>query len=114
MKNGINKVTLVGYVGDDPKVRETKDKLNVANFRVATNEVYKDRDGKEIKKAEWHTVVAWEKKAELVKDYVRKGDPIYIEGKLRTSAWEDKEGVKRYSTEVFCDNLVFLAPAKNE
>jgi single-strand DNA-binding protein len=114
MKMGINKVTLVGHVGDDPKMRETKDKLNVANFRVATNEVFRDREGKEIQKTEWHTVVAWDKKAELIKEYVKKGDPLYVEGRLRTSTWEDKEGVKRYSTEVFCDNFIFLAPAKNE
>lgn len=109
MKNGINKVTLVGNVGDDPRVNETKEKLQVAHFSIATNEVYKDKEGKEIKKTEWHKVVAWEKKAELIKDYVKKGDPLYVEGKLRTSSWEDKEGVKRYSTEIVCDNFLFLS-----
>ena len=114
MKNGINKVTIVGNVGDDPRMNETKEKFQVANFSVATNEIYRDKEGHEIKKTEWHKVVAWDKKAELIRDYVKKGDPIYVEGKLRTSSWEDKEGVKRYSTEVICDNFLFLSSKNAE
>ncbi len=109
MKNGINKVTLVGNVGDDPQVNTTNENGRVAKFSIATNEYFKDKEGKEIKKTEWHRVVAWNKKAELVKDYVKKGDPIYVEGKLHTSSWEDKEGVKKYSTEIVCDNFLFLS-----
>jgi single-strand DNA-binding protein len=113
MKNGINKVTIVGYVGDDPTMKVTQDKSNVTKFRVATNEVFKDREGKEVKKTEWHSIVAWDKRAELLNEYVKKGDPLYIEGKLRTTSWEDKEGVKRYFTEVQCENFIFLPSAKN-
>ena len=109
MKSGINKVTLVGNVGDEPKVNETKEKTKVAHFNLATSEYYKDKEGKEVQKTEWHRIIAWDKKAELIRDYVKKGDPLYIEGKLRTSSWEDKEGIKKYTTEVVCDNFLFLS-----
>lgn len=112
MKNGINKVTLVGNVGEAPKVKTTNDNGRVVNFSLATNETYKDKDGQEVKKTEWHRVVAWDKRAQLIGDYIKKGDPIYVEGKLRTNSWEDKEGIKRYSTDIICDNIVFL-PTKN-
>jgi single-strand DNA-binding protein len=112
MKNGVNKVTIVGNVGDDPRIHSTNGNVQVAKLSVATNESYKDREGKEVNKTEWHRIVAWDKRAELMKDFVKKGDPIYIEGRLRTSSWEDKEGNKKYSTEIFCDNLVFLTTQK--
>lgn len=114
MKFGINKVTVVGHVGDDPTMKQTREKSNMTYFSLATNDFYKDKEGNEIKKTEWHKVVAWDKRAELIKDYVKKGDPLYVEGKLRTSSWEDKEGVKHYSTEILCENFLFLSPAKNE
>ncbi len=114
MKNGINKVTIMGNVGDDPRMNETKEKLQVANFNVATNEFYRDRDGKEVKTTEWHRLVAWDKRAELIKNYIKKGDPVYVEGKLRTNSWEDKEGVKRYSTDIICENIVFLSNRNGE
>ncbi|MCF8377969.1 MAG: single-stranded DNA-binding protein [Bacteroidales bacterium] len=113
MKQGINKVTLVGYVGDNPRVNETKGNGLVANISLATNETYKDKDGKELQKTEWHRIVAWDKRAEILRDYVKKGDALYVEGKLKTLSYEDKEGVKRYSTEIFCDNFLFLSPKNN-
>ena len=112
MKQGINKVTLVGKVGDNPRLTETKDNGLVAHISLATNENYKDKEGKEQKKTEWHKIVAWNKRAELMRDYVKKGDHLYVEGQLRTSSYDDKEGVKRYSTEIFCSNFLFL-PQKN-
>ncbi len=113
MKNGINKVTLVGYVGEAPQINQLENKQFVARFSLATNEEYKDKEGKEVKKTEWHRVMAWNKRAELIKNYVKKGDPLYIEGKIQTSSYEDKDGIKRYSTEILADNLMFLS-SKND
>ena len=113
MRNGINKVTLVGNVGEAPRFNESDNKTMVAHFSLATNDVYVDKEGKEIKKTEWHRVTAFNKKAEIIKNYVKKGDPLYIEGKIQTSSWEDKEGVKRYSTEVICEEFLFLSTKNN-
>ncbi len=109
MKNGINKVTLVGNVGEAPRFNQLENKNMVAHFSLATNEEYTDKEGKEVKKTEWHRITAWNKRAELVKTYVKKGDPLFIEGKIQTSSYDDKDGVKRYSTEIICDNLMFLS-----
>ena len=113
MKNGINKVTLVGHVGDDPRLTQFNDNSAVAHFSLATDEAYTDKEGKSVKKTEWHRMVAWNKQAEIVKNYVKKGDPLYMEGKIRTTSWEDKEGNKRYSTEIFCENFLFLTSKQN-
>ena len=113
MKNGINKVTLVGNVGDAPRFNEFDNKGMVAHFPLATNEVYLDKEGKEVKKTEWHKITVWNKQAEVIKNFVKKGDPLYIEGKIQTSSWEDKEGVKRYSTEVICEEFLFLSTKNN-
>lgn len=112
MKYGLNKVTLVGNVGEDPKVNQTGDNGMFVTLSVATNDYYKDKEGNEQKVTEWHKVVAWHKLAEIIRDYVKKGDPLYIEGRLKTNSWESKEGVKKYSTEIQCDNFLFLS-AKN-
>jgi single-strand DNA-binding protein len=113
MKNGINKVTLVGNVGEAPRFNQLENKLMVAHFSLATNEEYTDKEGKEVKKTEWHRITVWNKRAELVKNFVKKGDPLFIEGKIQTSSYDDKDGVKRYSTEIICDNLMFLS-SRNE
>ncbi len=109
MKNGINKVTLVGYVGEDPHVNQIRDNMEMAYFSLATNENYTDKEGKVVDKTEWHRIVVWNKKAEIVKKFVKKGSPLYIEGKIRTNSWEDKEGNKKYGTEVYAENLLLLS-----
>ena len=109
MKNSINKVMLVGNVGDDPRFNQVNKDTMVANFPLATNEYYTDKEGKEVKKTEWHKVVVWNKRAEVVKKYIKKGDPLYVEGRLQTNAWEDKDGNKKYNTEIICDNFLFLS-----
>ncbi|MCB8994342.1 MAG: single-stranded DNA-binding protein [Bacteroidales bacterium] len=114
MKNGINKVTLVGNVGEAPKYIQLENNQVKANFSLATNEHYTDKEGKEVKKTEWHKIIVWNKKAELVKNYVKKGDPLFIEGKIQSSNWEDKEGNKHYSTEIYCDNIMFLSPRSDK
>lgn len=113
MKNGINKVTLVGNVGETPRFNQLENSM-VAHFPLATSEEYTDKEGKKVEKTEWHRITVWNKRAEVVKNYVKKGDPLYVEGKIQTSSYEDKEGVKRYSTEIICDNLMFLSSRNNK
>lgn len=114
MKKGINKVTLVGHVGDVPKVSNISDETKVARFPLATNEIFVDKNGVEVQKTEWHTVVAWNKRAGVIETYVKKGDALYVEGKIQTSNWEDKEGIKRKSIEILCDDFLFLSPRNKD
>jgi single-strand DNA-binding protein len=113
MKYGVNRVTLVGNVGDEPRVSEREGEAFVANFPLATNEFYRNKEGEEVSKTEWHRIVVWNKGAEIVKNHVKKGDALYVEGKITTNSWDDKEGNKHYSTEVICDNFLFLSPRNN-
>lgn len=103
-------MTLVGNVGEVPRVSERDGEAFVANFPLATNEYYKNREGEEVTKTEWHRIVVWNKAADIVKKYVNKGDALYVEGKISTSSWDDKEGNRHYSTEIICDNFLFLSP----
>lgn len=97
----MNRVTLFGRLGRDPETRFTGGgHWAVANFSIATDETYKDRNGEKQKKTEWHKIVAWGKTAEIVQQYLKKGNAVLIEGKLQTREWQDKEGVKRYTTEI--------------
>jgi len=114
MKSTINKVMLVGNVGDEPRVNQINQEQMVAHFPLATHEEFTDKDGKEIKRTEWHKIVVWNKRAEVVRKYIKKGDPLYVEGRLQTHSWEDKEGNKRYTTEIICDNFLFLSSKNNE
>ena len=114
MKRGINKVTLMGNVGDDPRVNQINDTTKVARFPLATNEVYVDKEGNQVQKTEWHTVVFWNRAADIVEAYVRKGIPLYVEGRIQSSTWEDREGHKRYSIEISGDNFVFIDGKREE
>lgn len=105
---GVNKVILIGNLGRDPEVRYTRDGTAVANLNVATSESWKDPNGQRQERTEWHRVVAWGRLAEVAKEYLSKGRQVYIEGKLQTRSWEDKEGNKRYTTEVKVDQMVML------
>ncbi len=109
MKYGVNRVTLVGNVGEVPRVSERDGEAFVANFPLATNEVWRDKEGEEVRRTEWHRVVVWNKAANIVKEHVSKGDALYVEGKISTNSWDDKEGNKHYSTEIICDNFLFLS-----
>lgn len=97
---GVNRVTLLGNLGADPEVRYTPSGKAVANLRLATSESYRDQNGDTITKTEWHSLVAWEKTAEILGEFAKKGNRLYVEGKLQTRQWEDQEGNTRYSTEV--------------
>ena len=104
----VNKVILIGNLGQDPEVRTTSSGTSVANLRLATSERRKDRDGNWGDHTEWHTVVCFGKTAENSARFLRKGRQVYVEGRLSTRRWQDKDGRDRYSTEVVCDSLRFL------
>ncbi len=112
--SGVNKVILVGRLGKDPEVRHLENGATVANFSMATSETYKDRQtGERREQTEWHNVVLWRGLAEVAEKYVKKGDMIYVEGKLRTRSWE-KDGITRYTTEVVGDNMTMLGGGSSQ
>jgi single-strand DNA-binding protein len=114
---------LIGNLGRDPDVQHLEGNIAVAKFPLATTETFKDRNGKLVSQTEWHTVVLWRGLAELAQKYLHKGSLVYIEGRLRTRSWDDKDGHRRFATEVVGDNLIMLdkktesgtgeAPAEN-
>lgn len=109
MAKSVNKVILLGNLGKDPEVKYTPNGVAVARFSLATNERYKDKDGNWQDKTEWHNLVAFQRTAEIAGEYLKKGRSVYIEGKLQTSSWDDKEsGQKKYRTEVIVNDLVLL------
>ncbi|OAB80384.1 single-stranded DNA-binding protein [Cochleicola gelatinilyticus] len=103
-----NKVQLIGNLGNDPEIITLDSGRKLAKFNVATNETYKNQKGERVTDTQWHNVVAWGKTAEIVETYVTKGKEVAVEGKLTTRSWEDKEGTKRYTTEIVCDELLML------
>ena len=105
---GVNKVILVGNLGKDPEVKYLDNGVAVANFSLATTENYKNREGERVSQTEWHNIVLWRGLAEVAEKYLKKGANIYIEGKIKTRKWEDKEGFTRYSTEILGDNMTML------
>ncbi|MCB0763084.1 MAG: single-stranded DNA-binding protein [Flavobacteriales bacterium] len=106
---GVNKVILIGNLGADPEVRHLQNGASVANFRIATSETYKDRQtGERREQTEWHNLVAWRGLAEITEKYLRKGSKVYVEGKLRTRQWQDKDGNTKYTTEIHLDELTML------
>ena len=106
---GINKVILIGRLGSDPEVRYTPSGVAVANFNIATSEEWKDKDsGEKRERTEWHRIVAWRRLGEICGEYLSKGQQVYVEGRIQTNAWEDKEGNKRYTTEIVANTVQFL------
>lgn len=105
----VNKVILVGNVGVDPEVRYLDGGTAVATVRLATSESYKNKNGERITQTEWHSIVLWRGLAEIAEKYVKKGMQLYIEGRLRTRSWDDKDGNKRYTTEVVADTMKMLS-----
>lgn len=108
MSRGVNKVTLIGNLGDEPELRQTQAGTSVCNMSLATNESYTDSDGNEVQNTEWHTVVAWGRLGEVCNEYLSKGSQVYFEGSLQTRSWEDDNGNTRYSTEVKARKMMFL------
>lgn len=110
MARSVNKVILVGNVGKDPEIRSTGSGVMVANLTLATSDRQKDAQGTWQDKTEWHNLVAFTRTAEIIRDYVKKGSKLYIEGKIQTRSWDDKEtGAKRYRTEIIVNDLVLLS-----
>ena len=106
---GVNRVMLIGNLGKGPRYAIFgRQYIGVAKFSLATTETYKDRSGKLISQTEWHTVVLWRGLAELAQKYLHRGSLVYIEGRLKTRSWEDKEGNKKFATEIVGDNLIML------
>jgi single-strand DNA-binding protein len=122
----VNKVILVGNLGKDPDLRFMPNGDAVCNFSIATTENWKDKNGQKQEKTEWHNIVIYRKLAEIAGEYLKKGRPVYIEGRLQTRKWQDKEGADRYTTEVIADSMQMLGskdsnenygagtPAKNQ
>ena len=108
MAGGVNKVILIGNLGADPEVRFTPGGQAVANFRIATSDSWTDKNGQKQERTEWHRIVVWGKLAELCGEYLKKGRQCYIEGRLQTREWTDKENRKNYTTEVVANSVTFL------
>lgn len=107
----VNKVILIGNLGADPEVRYTAGGRAVATFNIATSEQWTGKDGEKTERTEWHRIVAWARLAEICGEYLRKGSQVYIEGRLQTRAWEDREGNKRYTTEIVAQAMQMLGAA---
>lgn len=105
----VNKVILIGNVGGDPDVRYLEGGVAVARFSLATSEVYNNKNGERVTQTEWHNIVLWRNLAQIAEKYVKKGMMLYIEGRLRTRSWDDQNGVKRYTTEIYGDNFQMLS-----
>ena len=106
----INKAILVGRLGKDPEIRYTPDGAMVTSFSVATDEVWKDKSGEKVQKTEWHRIVTFGKLAEICGKFLAKGKLVYIEGRIQTRSWDDKEGKKHYTTEIIANNMKMLDP----
>jgi single-strand DNA-binding protein len=104
----VNKVILIGNLGRDPETRYSPDGAAITNVSIATTRKYKDSSGQQVEETEWHRVVFFARLAEIAGEYLRKGRPVYVEGRLRTRKWTDKEGVEKYSTEIVAENMQLL------
>ena len=108
---GVNKVILVGNLGKDPEVRYLESGSAVANVTLATTERYKDRNGNQVENTEWHDLEMWEGLAKIAEQYLKKGNSIYVEGKIKTDSWQDDQGVKKYRTRIRVQNMTMLGGA---
>ena len=107
--SGINKAILIGRLGSDPEVRYTPSGVAVANFSVATSEEWKDKDsGEKKERTEWHRIVAWRRLGEICGEYLSKGKQVYVEGRIQTRSWDDRDGNKKYTTEIVANDIQFL------
>lgn len=106
---GINKVILIGNLGKDPEVRHLEGGASVAHFTLATNDYYKDKQGNRVERTEWHNITAWRGLADMAEKYLKKGLQVYIEGKLRTRQYQDKDNQTRYITEIVADEITMLS-----
>lgn len=110
MNGTLNKVMLIGHTGDDVKVHYFEGGNSIGRFPLATNETYVNRNGERVTNTEWHNIIVRNKAAEICEKYLKKGDRVYIEGRIQTRKWQDDKGMDRYSTEIVCTNFTFLTP----
>jgi len=114
MAGSLNKVILIGRLGRDPEMRYTPSGQPVTNFSLATDESYTGKDGNKVEKTEWHRIVVWGKQAEFCGNYLAKGRLVYVEGKLETRKWTDKDGAEKYTTEIKADRVLGLESAQGQ
>lgn len=114
MARGVNKVILVGNLGKDPETSYTPSGQSVTKFSLATSRSYKDKNGELKEETEWHNIVAWGRTGEICQQYLTKGRPVFVEGRIQTRSWEDKEGKKRYTTEIIANEVVLLGGGRGE
>ena len=114
MANGVNKVILIGNLGKDPESQTFDSGVKKTSFSLATTEEYKDKEGNRVKQTEWHNIVLWRGLADVAEKYLSKGNQIFLEGKIKTRSWEDKDGNKRYTTEIVGDNMTMLGGRKQQ
>ena len=114
MANGINKVILIGNLGKDPEIQRLESGVKRATFSLATTESYKNKEGQKVDHTEWHNIVLWRGLAEVAENYLKKGNTVYIEGRIRKRDYEDKDGVKRYVTDIQGDNMTMLGGPRRE
>lgn len=113
--SGVNKVFLIGRLGQDPEIKFTQSGTAVCNFSLATSETWKDKDsGEKQEKTEWHRIVAWRRLAEICGEYLHKGSQVWIEGKLQTRSWEDQDGNKRWTTEIVASQMQMLGGKRDQ
>jgi single-strand DNA-binding protein len=108
MAGGLNKAILIGHLGRDPEMRYTQSGVAVANFNIATTETWTNKEGEKDSRTEWHRIVAFGKLGEICGEYLAKGRQVYIEGRIQTRDWEDRDGVKRYTTEIVASQMIML------
>ena len=108
MAKGLNRVELIGHLGRDPESKSLSSGTSVANFSIATTEKWKDQSGEWVDRTEWHRCVAWAKLADVITQYLRKGSKVFVEGKLQTRKWQDREGQDRYTTEIVVNKMLML------
>ena len=109
----LNKVILIGNLGADPEIKTMPDGTKLAKFSIATTERYKNREGEQISNTEWHNIVLWRRTAEIAEKYLKKGDSVYVEGKLKTRSWEDEHGTKKYATDIQGDTMTMLGSRRD-
>jgi single-strand DNA-binding protein len=114
MAGSFNKVILIGNLGADPEIREMGDGTKMAKFSIATTEKYKNKQGELVSNTDWHNIVLWRRTAEVAEQYLKKGDSVCIEGKLKTRSWEDENGVKKWATDVQGDTMTMLGSRREE
>ena len=114
MAGSLNKVMLIGNLGKDPESKEMSDGTKMAKFPIATTETYKNKQGEKISNTEWHNIVLWRGLAEVAINWLKKGDSVYIEGKLKTRSWEDENGVKKWATDIQGDSMTMLGSRRGE